>query len=323
MIHMLRTILLAAVALSGAVTTLAASRPCGYTDLMPAYRKFAIRTANFSPEDRAVAFREEVVARYPDYYAPEMYGNEAKLEARAVQFFDAVKRSVSFHGVPPVSEAHLEEIGSLIGREFLQQQRRFIRSFEDFQCATTVEFGVSLLRFDGHPVDISGKQHLLFGVDMIAALHDAADMPAFFDHEIFHIYHKQFIAAQLPKGDEPAWVTMWTEGLATYVSQRMNPKLDAQQVLWFPRDMVARMKTETPRAAELLLRDIDKVGAAGDRWFLGNIQVEGLPERAGYYLGYLFAQSVGEHVELPTLARMPLEQVRQKELAFLTDLARH
>jgi hypothetical protein len=100
-------------------------------------------------------------------------------------------------------------------------------------------------------------------------------------------------------------------------------KLEAQQVLWFPRDMVARMKTETPRAAELLLRDIDKVGAPGDRWFLGNTQVESLPERAGYYLGYLFAQSVGEHVELPTLARMPLEQVRQKELAFLTDLARH
>jgi hypothetical protein len=174
---MLRTILLAAVALSGAVTTQGAPRPCGYTDLMPAYRKFAIRTANFSPEDRAVAFREEMVARYPDYYAPEMYGNEAKL--------------------------------------------------------------------------------------------------------------------------------------------------DAQQVLWFPRDMVARMKTETPRAAELLLRDIDKVGAPGDRWFLGNTQVESLPERAGYYLGYLFAQSVGEHVELPALARLPLEQVRQKELAFLTDLARH
>ena len=175
------------------------------------------------------------------------------------------------------------------------------------------------LKFDGQPVDVGGKQHLLFGVDVIAALHDAAEMPSFFDHEIFHIYHKQFIAAQLPKGDEPAWIAMWTEGLATYVSQRMNPQLDAQQVLWFPRDLVARMKTDTPRAAELLLRDIDKTGSEGDRWFLASTQVEGLPERAGYYLGYLFAKSVGEHMEMAALARMPLEQVRQKELAFLAS----
>lgn len=320
---MFRAILLAAVVLSGAVTAQAASRACEYTDLMSAYRQFAIRTANFSPEDRAVAFRKEIAARYPDYYAPEIYGDEAKLQARAVQFFDPVKRAASFHGIPPVSEAHIEEIGSLVGREFLQEQRRLMRSFADFQCSTTVEFGVSLLRFDGHPVDIAGKQHLLFGVDVIAALHDAAEMPSFFDHEIFHIYHKQLIAAQLPQGDEPAWMMMWIEGLATYVSQRLNPQLDAQQVLWFPRDMVARMKTETPRAAGLLLRDIDKAGEDGDRWFLASTQVERLPERAGYYLGYLFAKSVGEHVELPALARMPLEQVHQKEVAFLADLAHH
>jgi hypothetical protein len=318
---MLRTIVLAAVALGGAVTTEAAPRPCGYTDLMPAYRAFAIRTASFSPEDRAVAFRDEIAAHYPDYYAPEIYGDDAKLQARAVQFFDPVKRAASLPGLPPVTEAHLEEIGSRVGREFLQQQRRFMRTFADFQCATTVEFGVSLLKFDGHPVDIGGKQHLLFGVDVIAALHEAAEMPSFFDHEIFHIYHKQLIATQLPKGDEPAWVTMWIEGLATYVSQRMSPRLDAQQVLWFPRNMVARMKTETPRAAALLLRDIEKTGAQGDRWFVASTQVEGLPERSGYYLGYLFAKSVGEQVELPALARTSLEQVHEKERAFLADLA--
>jgi hypothetical protein len=51
-------------------------------------------------------------------------------------------------------------------------------------------------------------------------------------------------------------------------------------------------------------------------------QVEGLPDRAGYYLGYLFAKSVGEGVELSTLARTSLEQVHEKERAFLTDLAR-
>ena len=101
---------------------------------------------------------------------------------------------------------------------------------------STVTDGVSLLRFDGHPADFGGRQHLLFGVDSIALLHVPADMPAFFDHEIFHLYHRQVIGSRAPQGDEPAWWTMWVEGLATYVSQRMRSGLTAQQVLWYPKD---------------------------------------------------------------------------------------
>jgi hypothetical protein len=66
---------------------------------------------------------------------------------------------------------------------------------------------------------------------------------AFFDHELFHLYHRQVVGADAPHDNEPAWWTMWMEGLATYVSQRMNPGLDA--------------------------------------WFLVSKSVEGLPERAG------------------------------------------
>ena len=39
------------------------------------------------------------------------------------------------------------------------------------------------------------------------------------------------------------------------------------------------------------MRDIDKTGNEADRWFLANVEVEGLRARAGYYLGYLFASS--------------------------------
>ena len=297
-------------------------RPCDYTDLMPAYQKFAAETVALSPEERATVFLRDIAAKYPDYYAPEIYGNEAKLQERAVRFFDPVKRAAAIPSQPPLTEDHLAAMARTVGPQLLREQRRFIATFRDFQCATTVELGVSLLKFDGHPALIGGRQHLLFGVDLIALLHGPQDMPSFFDHEIFHIYHKQLIAAQLPKGEEPAWVTLWIEGLATYVSQRMNPGLDAQQVLWFPRDMVARMQIEGPRAARLLLRDLDKTGPEGERWFLMGTQVEGLPDRAGYYLGYLFAKSIGDSVELPTLARMSLAQLHSQERTFLTGLGR-
>ncbi len=95
------------------------------------------------------------------------------------------------------------------------------------------------------------------------------------------------------------------------------------RVLWFPRDIVVRMQKDTPRAAKLLLADLDATGMPADRWFLMGTQVEGLPDRAGYYLGYLFAKAAGDGVPLPTLARMPLREVHTRERAFLTELARH
>jgi hypothetical protein len=101
----------------------------------------------------------------------------------------------------------------------------------------------------------------------------------------------------------------------------MNPGLDAQQVSWYPRDMVAGMEQDRTRAAQLMLRDIDKAGPDGDRWFLASTSVEGLPMRDGYYLGYLFAKSEGGGQSLPQLARMAPEQIHQEAVTFLTQLA--
>ena len=181
---------------------------------------------------------------------------------------------------------------------------------------------MSLLKFDGHPADFAGKHHLLFGVDTITLLHVPADMPAFFDHELFHLYHRQVIGSRAPQGADPAGWSPWTEGLATYVSQRMNPLLDAQQVLWYPEDMVTRLDQDLAHAALLMLNDIDKRGSDADRWFLASQSVDGLPQRAGYYLGYLFAKFEGDGKPLRQLARTPPDQVHADAVQFLTQLSR-
>jgi hypothetical protein len=299
----------------------AVSKPCSYQNLMPAYEKFAVGTAGLPPQQRAAAFVRDFALRYPDYYAPEVFGDAVRMQARALRYFDPTQASVVFPGIPLLTAERLAALGSVVGPQFAQQQRRFMRTFTDFSCDTTVEFGVSLLKFDGHPVEFGGKRYLLFGVDIIAMLHGPADMPAFFDHEIFHLYHRQVIGSRAPQGDAPAWWAMWMEGLATYVSQRMNRGLDAQQVLWYPRDMVARMQQDRARAAQLMLRDIDKTGPDADRWFLASTSVEGLPIRAGYYLGYLFAKSEGDGQSLPQLARKAPQQIHEEAVTFLTQLA--
>jgi hypothetical protein len=89
------------------------------------------------------------------------------------------------------------------------------------------------------------------------------------------------VGSRAPHGEEPAWWTLWREGLATYVSQRMNPALDTRHVLWYPRDMVPRMERDPARAAQLMLADMDRSDEAGTRWFLADRQVQDLPPRAG------------------------------------------
>jgi hypothetical protein len=154
-----------------------------------------------------------------------------------------------------------------------------MRTFTNFACDTTVDFGVSLLRFDSHPAEFIDRKRLLFGVDVIALLHQPADIPAFFDHELFELYHAQVGGRKAPADAQPGWWTLWVEGLATCVSRRMNPGLDAQQVLWYPKDMVARMQPEQRRAASLLLEDISKSGPDADRWLVDSASVAGLPPR--------------------------------------------
>jgi len=309
---------LAASALAPAGAT--ASKPCHYQDLMPPYEKFAAATTGFSAQQRAQAFINDFVPRYPDYYAPEVFGDAAKMQARALRLFDPAQAAVVFPGVPPLTDERLAALSSIVGPQFVEQQRKFMRTFSDFNCDTIVEFGVSLLKFDGHPVELGGKHYLLFGVDIIAILHGPTDMPAFFDHEIFHLYHRQVVGSRAPQGEEPAWWTMWVEGLATYVSQRMNPGLYAQQILWYPRDMVPRMEQNRARAAQLMLHDIEKTGPDADRWFVSSTSVEGLPVRAGYYLGYLFAKSVGDGQPLPKLARKAPQLVHEEAVTFLTQI---
>jgi hypothetical protein len=161
----------------------AASRPCSYQDLMPAYEKFAAGTSGLAPQQRAAAFVRDFAPRYPDYYAPEVFGDAAKLQAGAVRYFDPAQAAVVFKDVPPLTAGRLAALASVVGPQFAQQQHRFMQTFPDFNCHTMVELGVSLLNFDGHGTQFgNGKYHLLFGVDVIAMFHGPADMPAFFDH---------------------------------------------------------------------------------------------------------------------------------------------
>lgn len=61
--------------------------------------------------------------------------------------------------------------------------------------------------------------------------------------------------------------------------------------------------------------------ATSTKLCLASVAIEGLPIRAGYYLGYLFAKSKGDGQSLPQLARMAPRTIHGEAVAFLTQLA--
>jgi hypothetical protein len=251
----------------------------------------------------------------------EMFGTSAKIEDRALKLFDPARRP-SLAGFLPLTDDRFHAVGSRIGADFKAAQRRFLRTFPDFDCREYVAFGPSLFTFDGHGFeDHDHKIRMLFGVDMIAMLHPPGDLPAFFDHELFHIYHDQVTPRPAPSLSL-AWWALWREGLATYVSQRMNPRKTPQDVLWFPTDLVTRMRPQLGHAAALLLDDIDKDDEQTyAMWFAVPQSPAGLPPRAGYYLGYLFAAELGKTRSLGTLAKMAPADIHARAKLFLGRLA--
>ncbi len=302
----------------------ASAAPCRVTNLMPDYFRFLDETATVTAKERADLFARQIAPRYPDFYSAHQFGEGETLRRAATAYFDPPK-PLALPGFAPLTEARLRAVAQQVQPAFDKAERQFDKTFSDFACGSDIWFGPSLFHFDGDEyADEHGRSHMLFGVDLIAMLHPPADMPAFLSHELFHVYHRQILGAAIPKDDTVVWWALWEEGLATYVSWRMNPPLKAQEVLWFPTDMVTRMEQPgvSARAAKLMLADFDHTGSSYARWFLAGHSAPDLPPRAGYYMGFRMAQELGRGRTLKWLAHLSPDEVEKRGRAFLEATAK-
>jgi hypothetical protein len=300
--------------------TPAFAQVCPFQDLLPEFSEFVAATRDLAPPARAAAFVERFAAKHPDFYSEKMFGSREKMRERAERLFDP-QRAPKFQGSRPITLDDVLATGRSITAAYASTAATFRKAFPDYRCETPITFGISLYMFDGNQSsDTPGKSQMRFGVEMISALHPARELPAFFHHELFHIYQAQVLGAQAPSGDnEPVWWALWNEGLASYVSWKLNPTLTAPEIFWSPRDMEEQLQPKLAEAARLLLVDLD--GHEGyRRWFMGGSNPPGLPSRSGYYLGYLLAKQL-DRGDLAALARMPPEGVRREARGFLESVA--
>jgi uncharacterized protein YijF (DUF1287 family) len=243
--------------------------------------------------------QREVVQKRPDIYAASVIGLDpakpysSELAARWPKF-------LAFAG-PSLPLAR--KLSSSIGRDLPKYDARFRKTFPDFAYTGDVYFTVSLGGFDGAVREVNGRTALLFGVDIIAAVYGAEAYPeAFFDHELFHIYHQQFPDPAL---EGTLARELWREGLAEYVAEQLNPHATEVVLFGLPRSTPARVRDELPAlAAELRGRLRSKSPDDYRRWFLGSAEGQEPPSRAGYTLGYLVVKAIAGQRTLAELARL-------------------
>jgi hypothetical protein len=289
---------------------------------MPDYFAFESKAKTLPLDARTDLFLKDIVVAHPEFYTQDEFGDAAKIRKSATRLLDDSK-PVMLGGFGPLTGEKLHAVAANAMPAFDKAQTDFAKTFSDFRCDADVMFGISLLHFDGHGYnDKSGREHMRFGIDMIALLHAPQDLPAFFAHELFHIYHAQALGVH-PEDDERTWWAMWEEGLATYVSRRMNAPLTEQQVLWFPSDLAAQM--EKPgvmrETAKEMLADFGNTKNYAF-WFQAGHSAPNLPARAGYFMGLRMAEELGRTRTLQELAHLTPAEVEPMAKAFLEEQAR-
>ena len=265
---------------------------CQVTDLMPSFWPYWEAARDAEPADQYRLFTQMLQTPNAELYDSILRGlpiNPDELVPRAM------RRMRPF-------ESTVRALSGQLAAELPRQLVLFRESFPEFRCATPIYFLFAAGAFDGAIRQVGGRASLLFGIDVIARIHGQQLTPLVV-HELFHVHHD----AVAPNSSQQLYWAIWKEGLATYVSRRLNPDVAETRVCCLP-DVAAVTAAMPMLISEVLSRLDSEQQADYARYLLGG--ATDIPARSGYYLGYRVAAKLGESRSLAQLARLPPEVVR-------------
>lgn len=251
--------------------------------------------------DASIAlFHRAILSRHPELYTPDVLGLApgAALDRLIPPAMTRAKSDPAWRAMHVRLRAEIPRIAAL-----------FRTRFPNFRCDFPVYLVPSFGALDGAGRVVAGRPALVIGVDAVAEYETADQIPVFVTHELFHRYHDQAAGFSDDPGErQPLWGALWAEGLATYVSARLNPTRPLADALLLPRDLEARARPMLPAIGADLVPRLEAVDPAAFRRYFtyGNAdaQARGLPWRSGYYLGYRVAADLARSHDLPALAKL-------------------
>ncbi|MBY0471561.1 hypothetical protein K2X30_10380 [bacterium] len=246
-------------------------------------------------EEQVRLLKADFFPKFPEFYADKIERwkkagkNPDEEMAKQLSEFPAAKKD--FVKKTKAIQASLKK-----GIEF------FSKKFPDFNRGFRIYVTHSFGDMDGGTRQIDGKTYFIFGVDLMVKNHKGytSEVP-FFHHELFHMYHRQF----LPE-ERVIWNSLWAEGLATYAAKKLNPNATMKDlILDLPEGMIPKIKKDlafhwSDLASKLTSRDADDHKS----YFRLSSENKKVVVRAGYYLGYLLAQEIGKTMSLSEMAQL-------------------
>lgn len=249
---------------------------------------------NASSEKRDELFSQHFISQFAPFYNNKDF-------AKHIEKFSEIE------------EVYLLK-NNLLSKNLNGSMELFIKAFPDFKTDTPIYILHSLGRFNGAIRDLNSKSYLMFGVDMMAKYHNWEDDTPFFHHELFHVYHENFFQCKAE-----LWCSLWTEGLATYISHQLNSSASNDELMLnIPENMTSNVHSRLLYSlTDLKSKFYSKEPEENSSFFNFRKDETGLPYRRGYYLGYILAQKIGTNYSIDELAKMDKKTV---ELLLLKEL---
>jgi hypothetical protein len=253
--------------------------------------------------ERVEIFKRDVAPRFPSFYGFTRFGDKATQTFRD----GTIAKSIDEFG--PIHDAYAAKV-KLIDQNLPRNTAVFFKAFPDFKPDGPVWILHSLGEMDGGTRVIDGHSVLVFGVDgmVIFQNKNVHDESAFFHHELFHLYNEPRLGPC-----EETWCSLWREGLAVYVASVLDPQANEDELLLTLPDNMAGATRAKLLPSLLALKDVLMTkdhATYADLFQFGGPQKSDLPQRRGYYLGFLVAQELGRTYDLHTLANMPAAEAR-------------
>lgn len=301
--------LAAAFFLSPATPALAA--PLTVVNLADDFTRFWDATQAMPLPDRIAAFKRDVGGKLPAFYGIARFEGALPQPVHDEFIGNAI---TSFPTIRPVYVAKVAAFEAGLQRD----SRSFREAFPDFTQTAPIYLLHSLGEMDGGTRTLDGKSALIFGADVMARAHQGWRSEApFFHHELFHVYHEPRLGTC-----DAIWCSLWSEGLATYVAETLNPgSSEAELLLTYPDDMAARTRAAllpTLLGIAAALESVDD--AVYSDLFNGGDQKGALPRRRGYYVGLLVAREIGRTHDLKQMAKLSAAEAKPLVTAALQRL---
>jgi Predicted Zn-dependent protease (DUF2268) len=260
-------------------------------DLIPDLYGF-LRIAPEGRESRAKLFAQVIIRPHPEIYGrTQIFKTDiGTLE----QYLDGLDTYL-----PAIEQIH---------RRFEEQrasiQAKFLGAFPDFDSARArIYLMLSLFRFDGK-IPHDNPRMLLLGLDGLAKFHGTdVRLPVILSHELFHVYHFQVNPLPRDVDQIELYRLIWQEGLATYVSQVLNPDASLADVLLDPR-LAEQGPQFVPMLARNLMAQLESRDDATTTQYLAYQRGGWIPARMGYLIGYQIARRTAATHQLTELARL-------------------